>query len=92
MSTGTGYKRLDVRLPEEQKELIEQAAHLLGQSIRAFTVATLTRKAEEVVERFRVLRLSNHDRDLFLNALDTPPKPNERLCRASIRHNESIVH
>ena len=83
--------RLDVLLPQEQKELIEQAAGLLGQSTGAFSVATLTRAAEEVVERFRLLRLSDRDRDLFLNALDNPPEPNARLHKASSRHTKSAV-
>jgi len=90
MDTGN-HTRLDVLLPRAQKKLIEQAAVLLGQSISAFSVATLTREAEEVVERFRLLHLSNRDRDLFLNALDSPPKPNARLHKASSRHSKSVV-
>lgn len=90
MDTGS-HIRLDVLLPQEQKKLIEQAAVLLGQSISAFSVATLTREAEEVVERFRLLRLSDRDRDLFLNALDFPPEPNARLRKASVRHAKSAI-
>lgn len=78
--------RLDVRLPEDTKRLIEQAAGHLGQTISAFTVATLTREAEEVVERFGTLRLSDRDCDAFLAALDNPPKPNARLRRAAREH------
>ena len=82
--------RLDVRLPEENKKLIEQAASYLGQSVSAFTVATLIREAEEVVERFGVLRLSDRDRDAFLAALDAPPAPNAKLREAAKRHAKMI--
>ena len=90
MDTGN-HTRLDVLLPRAQKKLIEQATVLLGQSISAFSVATLTREAEEVVERFRLLYLSDRDRDLFLNALDSPPEPNARLHKASVLHAKNAI-
>tara|TARA_B100000809_G_C14669190_1_gene362568 strand:- start:101 stop:358 length:258 start_codon:yes stop_codon:yes gene_type:complete len=82
--------RLDVRLAADHKNLIEQAADLLGQSVSAFTVSTLVREAEEVVERFGALQLSKRDRDAFLNALDNPPKPNARLKRAAKAHAAKV--
>ena len=83
--------RLDVRLPEEKKRRIEQAASYLGQSVSAFTVATLVREAEEVVERFGMMQLSDRDRDAFLSALDNPPKPNARLRKAAKRHAKTVA-
>jgi uncharacterized protein (DUF1778 family) len=83
--------RLDVRLPEDNKKLIEQAANLLGQTVSAFTVATLVREAEEVVERFGMLRLSNRDRHAFLAALDNPPEPNARLRKAARQHGRKVA-
>lgn len=82
--------RLDVRLSEDSKRLIEQAAGLLGVSVSSFTVATVVREAEEVVERFGMLRLSDRDRDIVLAALDNPPEPNERLRAAAERHAKEI--
>ncbi len=83
--------RLDVRLPEEKKRRIEQAASYLGQSVSAFTVATLVREAEEVVERFGMMQLSDRDRDAFLSALDNPPQPNARLRKAAKRHAKTVA-
>lgn len=82
--------RLDVRLGHEQKKLIEQAAELLGQTISAFTVATLIQEAEQVVERFGRLQLSDRDRDAFLAALDQPPAPGEKLRSAARRHARQV--
>ncbi|MBC8372800.1 MAG: DUF1778 domain-containing protein [Phycisphaerae bacterium] len=90
MSTITHNTRLDVRLAGEHKKLIQQAAELLGQSISAFTVSTLVQEAQQVVERFSSLRLSDRDRDLFLDALDNPPEPNERLRRAARAHAKGV--
>ncbi len=78
--------RLDVRLAADHKDLIEQAATLLGQSVSAFTVSTLVREAGQVVEQLTALQLSNRDRNAFLAALDNPPEPSDRLRRAAIHH------
>ena len=83
--------RLDVRLPEHTKKLIEQAAGHLGQTVSAFTVATLTREAEDVVERFGMLHLGDRDRDAFLAALDNLPKPNARLRKAAREHSRKVA-
>ena len=91
MASTTQTSRLDVRLAEDHKDLIEQAAKLLGQSVTAFTVSTLVRQAGEVVERFGALRLTDRDRDAFLAALDKPPKPNARLRRAARRHAGKVA-
>ncbi|MFA7237208.1 MAG: DUF1778 domain-containing protein [Phycisphaeraceae bacterium] len=91
MATTVNTTRLDVRLGEEQKKLIEQAAGFLGQTISAFTVATLLRQAEEVVERFGMLRLSDRDRDAFLAALDHPAEPNAKLRKAAKRHAGKVA-
>ncbi len=91
MVRATQDTRLDVRLPEDNKKLIEQAAGLLGQTVSAFTVSTLVREAQEVVEHFAMLRLSNRDRDAFLAALDSPPEPNVRLRKAARRHDRKVA-
>jgi len=88
-STAQG-KRLDVRLNVEHKQMIEQAAGLLGQTVSAFTVSTLVKEAEQVIGRFGALRLSDRDRDAFLDALDNPPEPNPRLRQAAGDHATEV--
>ena len=86
MGVAAHNTRLDVRLAADHKDLIEQAASLLGQSVSAFTVSTLVREAGQVVEQLAALQLSNRDRDTFLTALDNPPDPSDRLRRAAQNH------
>jgi len=90
MSTSAHSTRLDVRLAGEHKQLIQRAAELLGESVSAFTVSTLVEKAQQVIERFSALKLSDRDRDAFLSALDNPPEPNERLRRAAGTHAKGV--
>ena len=86
MSTTAQDKRLDVRLAADHKNLIEQAASLLGQSVSAFAVSTLVSEAGRVVEQSTAIRLSNRDRDIFLAALDNPSEPNAHLRQAAKLH------
>jgi uncharacterized protein (DUF1778 family) len=90
MRPGTYNARLGVRLTHEQRQLIEQAAGLLGQSVRDFAVSTVVREAQEVVERSVTIRLSKRDRDSFQAALDNPPAPNAKLRKAFRDHARQV--
>ena len=75
--------RLDVRLPQQNKDLIEEAAALTGQSVSDYVVLTLVQRSGEVLEQHRNICLSNRDRDRFLRMLEADGKPNEALKRAA---------
>ena len=78
--------RPSVRLPAEQKDVIEAAAHL-GQSLSGYAVSTLVKDARGVVRQHDVTVLSRHDRDLFVALLDdTNARPNEALKEAARRY------
>ncbi len=81
--------RLNVRLPSDLKQTIEQAAAVLGQSITDFTVSTVVREARHVIQDAQVTRLSNRDRDAFLDALESADtKPNNALKAAARRYKK----
>lgn len=82
--------RLGVRLTNEQRELIEQAAGLLGQSVRDFAVSTMVREAQEVMARSVAIHLSKRDWDAFQAALDNPPEPNAKLRKAMRDHDRQV--
>ena len=81
--------RLNVRLPSELKQTIEDAASALGQSVSEFAIATVIREARLVLQDAQVTRLSNRDRDRFLKALDAiEAKPNAALKAAARRYGK----
>ena len=81
--------RLNVRLPSELKQTIEQAAAVLGQSITDFTISAVVREARHVIQDAQVTRLSNRDRDAFLDALESADaKPNSALKAAARRYKK----
>lgn len=78
--------RLNFRLGQEQKTLIEQAARTIGQNVSDFAIGSMVRAAQETIQQATVTRLSNRDRELFLSMLDSDADPNEALQRAASRY------
>ena len=66
--------RLDLRVTQEQKELLEQAAALKGVSLSAYTLFHLVPIARQEIDSYERLVLSNRDRDLFMSVMENPPK------------------
>lgn len=84
-------ERLDLRLPAELKELIEQAAALVGQNVSAFILGLAVPHAREVIRDAENITLSGQDRDRFLTALDdVNAEPNEALRRAAGKYKAAI--
>lgn len=81
----TRAARLDIRLNPQAKEKIEQAAVVSHQTVTDFVVTSLLRASEEALERQQLIRLTNRDRDLFLNALESDVRPNRNLRKAADR-------
>lgn len=87
-ATKTGA-RLNVRLAQPLKEVIEEAAAVMGQTVSDFAVSTLVQAARQVVEQRQVTELTNRDRDLFLALLDdTSKRPNKALKDAAARYRK----
>ena len=81
--------RINVRLPNELKQTIEEAASVLGQSVSEFAISTVIREARQVLHDAQITRLSNRDRDRFLSALDdVDAKPNAALKAAARRYGK----
>ena len=81
--------RINVRLPSELKQTIEEAASALGQTVSEFAISTVVREARQVLQDAQITRLSNRDRDSFLEALDSiDAKPNAALKTAARRYGK----
>ena len=74
--------RIDLRVTEEQKALLEKAASIRGVSLSAYTLLHLLPLAQKEIENQEKLTLSNRDRDIFLAAIANPPKLKGKLKTA----------
>lgn len=85
----TGRKaRLDFRLSDDQKRMIEQAAAATGQSVSDFAIANLVQAAQRTIEEVTVTRLCMRDRDHFLNLIASEGEPNKALKVAADRYRK----
>lgn len=78
-------QRIDLRLTDEDKSMIEEAAAMSNQTITQFMVNSASERAAEVIEQHRRLILNEGSWDRIMDALDNPPEPNDRLKRAAKR-------
>ncbi len=74
--------RLEFRIRPESKDLIEQAAQLLGISVSEFANSRLVQLARQIIAEHNITRLTNRDRDIFLAMLDADTEPNAALQKA----------
>jgi uncharacterized protein (DUF1778 family) len=82
--------RIVSRIPRSNRAVIEKAAAVYGATINQFIVQSALDRASEILEREELLRLSEQDAQFFLNALDKPPLPNEKLIEAINKHTRLV--
>jgi uncharacterized protein (DUF1778 family) len=72
---------LNIRIKPEERGLIDRAAQLLGKNRTEFMLDAARRVAEEALLDRTLFEVSPEVYQEFLNRLDAPPQPNERLCK-----------
>ncbi len=91
MATGGRDARLNFRLSADLKEVIEEAAASLGQSVSDFAVSTLVQQARSVIEQRNVTTLSDRDRQRFIALLDdAEARPKAALVKAAKSYKKSL--
>ena len=78
-------QRIDLRLTDDDKSIIEEAAAMSNQSITQFMVSSASERAVKVIEQHRRLVLNEESRNLVMDAISNPPAPNDKLKRAADR-------
>jgi uncharacterized protein (DUF1778 family) len=84
----TKDKRIDLRLTQEQKELLERAAALKGISVSAYTLFHVLPAAKQDLDSHERLVLSERDRDLFMSVMENPPQLKGKLKSAIAQYKE----
>lgn len=92
MTSTTGSKaakvRLEARISQETKALVQKAADLEGLTLTDFVIASVQSAAHEVIKQHQILYLTAEDSDAFVEALVNPPEPNEALKAAALRYKQ----
>jgi uncharacterized protein (DUF1778 family) len=89
----TTAPRITTRVDTETQALLAEAASLAGlPSINAFVLSAAIERAKEIMERERVLRLSNEGTATLLEALDQPATAPIKLASATRRYRNGNAH
>ena len=82
--------RLEARVNEQQKSLIERAAVYEGRSVSEFVIQSAQKAAEEVVQRHEQWELNKEQSRAFVDILLRPKKPTKRLREAVREYRQSV--
>ncbi|HVZ90068.1 MAG TPA: DUF1778 domain-containing protein [Rhizomicrobium sp.] len=72
---------VNLRMPVAIRDLIDNAANVLGKTRTAFIIESSQKHAIDVLLDQRLFTLDEAQYKAFLNVLDSPPAPNEKLKR-----------
>ena len=90
-NTKTSKKhQVHICLDSPSKQKLERAAACVHKSLPEFVLGQALRAADEVIHGPETLTLSQADWDVFLNALENPPKPNAKLRHAFAEHKKHV--
>ncbi|EJF30692.1 MULTISPECIES: DUF1778 domain-containing protein [Enterobacteriaceae] len=78
-------QRIDLRLSDDDKSMIEEAAAMSNQTITQFMIACASARAAEVIEQHRRLVLNEASWNRVMDAISNPPEPDDRLKCAARR-------
>lgn len=83
-------ERITARVSESIKDTLGIAANLMGATLNQFLVQAALEKAENIIEKDKVISLSSEDAKLFFDILDSPPEPNKKLKNAFDNYKSMI--
>ena len=76
-------KRFQTRMPYHIHDKLSQAAEILGSTLNQFIVQSALEKAYSVFRQESILNLSLKDAEIFFEAIENPPPPNDELIKAA---------
>lgn len=82
--------RLEARISEKQKQTLQEAATVSGQSLTDFLISSALENARNIIEQERVLELTTRDCEKFVSALLQDEEPSEKLKQA-VRHSTDFL-
>lgn len=71
--------RIDIRVSDDEKHLLEQAASLQGKSLSRYILDVAKENAKSVVKDNQRILLNNDQRNRLLKLLEQSPKANKEL-------------
>jgi len=90
MTRPIAEERIPARMPTAVYDRIVEAAQTVGATLNQFIVQSALERADQILERERVITLSAKAAKTVFDLMENPPAPNERLKKA-MRNREKIL-
>lgn len=84
-------ERLHIRMDASAKRMLEKAAAYKHKSLSEFVILHALDSAEKIIRDHESQSLSLADWDVFMKALENPPKPLGKLKEAFKLHHKSVA-
>lgn len=85
MALAKTEERVPARMPKPVYDKISEAANAVGATLNQFLVQAALDRANEILERERVIDLSSHAAKKVFDLIENPPKPTAALRKAMRR-------
>ncbi|MFD0706106.1 CopG family transcriptional regulator [Photorhabdus luminescens] len=76
-------KTLNLRIKQEDRDLIDRAAKVNGKTVTEYILDTIKRDAENTLLKHSFMVVSPEIFNAFIAKLDAPAAPNERLIKTA---------
>ena len=77
--TNLATERINIRSTVDAKNVIEQAANLLGLSVSSFMLQSSFERAKELLKSNYELKVNNADRAMLMSILENPRPANDEM-------------
>ncbi len=88
--TAAKNERINLRLKQSAKSLIERAASFEGKTLSSFILSSALATAEKAIHEHESIQLNERDAQHFFDALSKPVKFNRKLTEALAEHDRRI--
>ena len=85
----TKNERINIRLIQSAKSLIERAAAYEGKTVSSFILSSAVASAEKTVHEHESLPLNEQDAQRFFDALAKPIRFKKKRSKALVEHDRS---
>ena len=89
----TPSARMDLRVPQPVRDIIDRAAAMQGRTRTDFVLEAALEKAEQVIERQTIIRLTVQDQELLAKALsqDTQEDPPPYVSGIALEYASRVI-
>ena len=89
-ATAAKNERINLRLKQSAKKLIERAATFEGKTVSSFILSSALASAEKTLHEHESIQLNERDAQRFYDALAKPVRFNKKLTEALVEHDRRV--